>query len=96
MSSKRHFSCEVLGRWACSTWSEVSNNGGDPFDVVVIGAGMFGGYIADKLYRRGENLGLRVLVIDARGVSAYNPCAKPAPPETEEAGTARLLEQFLL
>jgi choline dehydrogenase-like flavoprotein len=59
------FSHDVLGRWACSTWPEVSNNGGDPFDVVVIGAGMFGGYIADKLYRRGENLGLRVLVIDA-------------------------------
>jgi choline dehydrogenase-like flavoprotein len=59
------FSHDVLGRWVCSTWSEVSNNGGDPFDVVVIGAGMFGGYIADKLYRRSENLGLRVLVVEA-------------------------------
>jgi choline dehydrogenase-like flavoprotein len=59
------FSHDVLGRWACSTWPEVRDNGGDPFDVVVIGAGMFGGYIADKLYRRGENLGLRVLVVDA-------------------------------
>lgn len=59
------FSHDVLGRWVCSTWPEVSNNGGDPFDVVVIGAGMFGGYIADKLYRRGENFGLRVLVLEA-------------------------------
>ncbi|HYM07257.1 MAG TPA: family 16 glycoside hydrolase [Terriglobales bacterium] len=59
------FSHDVLGRWVCSTWPEVSNNGGDPFDIVVIGAGMFGGYIADKLYRRGENLGLRVLVVEA-------------------------------
>jgi choline dehydrogenase-like flavoprotein len=59
------FSHDVLGRWMCSTWSEVSNNGGDPFDVVVVGAGMFGGYIADKLYRRGENVGLRVLVVEA-------------------------------
>jgi hypothetical protein len=59
------FSHDVLGRWVCSTWPEVSNNGGDPFDVVVIGAGMFGGYIADKLYRRAENLGLRVLVVEA-------------------------------
>ncbi|WP_243361118.1 family 16 glycoside hydrolase [Fundidesulfovibrio terrae] len=59
------FSFDVLGRWICSTWPEVSNNGGDPFDIVVIGAGMFGGYIADKLYRRAENLGLRVLVLDA-------------------------------
>src|SRR5438067_2444552 len=59
------FSHDVLGRWACSTWPEVSNNGGDPFDIVVIGAGMFGGYIADKLYRDGENIGLRVLVVEA-------------------------------
>jgi choline dehydrogenase-like flavoprotein len=49
----------------CSSWPEVSTNGGDPFDVVVIGAGMFGGYIADKIYRRGEQIGLRVLVVDA-------------------------------
>ena len=55
----------MLSRWVCSTWPEVSNNGGDPFDVVVIGAGMFGGYIADKIYRRGENIGLRVLIVDA-------------------------------
>jgi choline dehydrogenase-like flavoprotein len=59
------FSHDVLGRWVCSTWDEVRNNGGDPFDVVVIGAGMFGGYIADKLYRHGENIGLRILVIEA-------------------------------
>jgi len=59
------FSHDVLGRWVCSTWPEVSNNGGDPFDVVVIGAGMFGGYIADKIYRRAENIGLRVLVVEA-------------------------------
>src|SRR6266850_6432261 len=59
------FSHDMLGRWVCSNWLEVSNNGGDPYDVVVIGAGMFGGYIADKLYRRGENLGLRVLVVEA-------------------------------
>src|SRR5438552_3169165 len=59
------FSYDMLGRWACSSWPEISNNGGDPFDVVVIGAGMFGGYIADKLYRQGENIGLRVLLLDA-------------------------------
>jgi len=59
------FSYDILGRWACSTWQEVANNGGDPFDVVVIGAGMFGGYIAEKLYRRGEGVGLRVLLLDA-------------------------------
>src|SRR5215470_10545226 len=59
------FSHDVLGRWVCSTWQEVNNNGGDPFDVVVIGAGMFGGYIADKIYRGGEKFGLRVLIVEA-------------------------------
>jgi choline dehydrogenase-like flavoprotein len=59
------FSYDVLGRYVCNTWDEVVQNGGDPFDVVVIGAGMFGGYIADKLYRFGEDIGLRILVIDA-------------------------------
>ncbi len=29
------FSLDVLGRWVCSSWPEVSGNGGDPFDVVV-------------------------------------------------------------
>lgn len=59
------FSFDVLGRWACSTWPEVSNNGGDPFDVVVIGAGMFGAYLADKLYRHAETIGLRILIVEA-------------------------------
>src|SRR5438067_1525578 len=59
------FSLDVLGRWVCGSWAEVSGNGGDPFDAVVIGAGMFGGYIADKLYRRGEQIGLRILIVDA-------------------------------
>src|SRR5205823_5447761 len=59
------FSHDVLGRWCCASWSEVSYNGGDPFDVVVIGAGMFGGYIAEKLYRHANNIGLRVLVVEA-------------------------------
>jgi hypothetical protein len=27
------FSQDVLGRWVCSTWPEVSGNGGDPFDA---------------------------------------------------------------
>jgi choline dehydrogenase-like flavoprotein len=59
------FSHDVLGRWVCSSWDEVNGNGGDPFDVVVIGAGMYGGYIADKLYRRGETAGLRILIVEA-------------------------------
>lgn len=59
------FSRDVIGRYVCNSWSEVAGNGGDPFDVVVIGAGMFGGYIADKLHRFGEDIGLRILILDA-------------------------------
>jgi choline dehydrogenase-like flavoprotein len=43
------------------------NNGGRPIDVVVIGAGMFGAYIADKIYRSGGDQNLRVLQLDAGG-----------------------------
>src|SRR2546421_10974039 len=56
------FSIDVQGRYICSTWDEAVNNGGVPFDAVVIGAGMFGAYCAEKIYR---NSGLRVLVLDA-------------------------------
>src|SRR5712692_8866139 len=56
------FSIDVLGRYICSTWDEAINNGGAAFDAVIIGAGMFGAYGAEKIYR-GSNL--RVLVLDA-------------------------------
>ena len=53
------FAHDVLGRYACNTWEEIQaaqNAGGYPFDAVVIGAGMFGGYLAERLYRLGESL----------------------------------------
>jgi hypothetical protein len=56
------FSLDVLGRYICSTWDEATQNGGVGFDAVVIGAGMFGAYCAEKLYRHSN---LRVLVLDA-------------------------------
>jgi len=56
------FSIDVPARYVCSTWDEATNNGGVPFDVVVIGAGMFGAYCAEKIFR---NSNLRVLVLDA-------------------------------
>lgn len=59
------FSHDLLGRWVCDSWTEAIQNGGRPFDVVVIGGGMHGGYCAEKLYRFGEGVGLRVLVLDA-------------------------------
>lgn len=56
---------DALSRFVCNTWDEAINNGGRPFDVIVIGAGMFGGYCAEKVYRDGAANGLRVLVLEA-------------------------------
>jgi choline dehydrogenase-like flavoprotein len=57
-----NFSIDVLGRYICNTFDEAVNNGGRPFDAIVIGAGMFGAYCAEKIYRKGN---MRVLVLDA-------------------------------
>jgi hypothetical protein len=65
---KTAFAEDVLGRYVCNDWDEVMASladGGFPFDVIVIGAGMFGAYCAEKLYRRGTGIGLRVLLFDA-------------------------------
>ena len=56
------FSIDVLGRYICNSFDEAINNGGRPFDAIVIGAGMFGAYCAEKIYRKGN---MRVLVLDA-------------------------------
>ena len=64
------FSYDVLGRYVCNDWLEVEaqiQDGGFPFDAVVIGAGMFVGYCAEKLYRHGADANLRILVLDAGG-----------------------------
>jgi hypothetical protein len=58
------FSLDVSGRYICNTYDEAVNNGGFPFDAIVIGAGMFGAYIAEKIYRFGAG-NLRVLVLEA-------------------------------
>lgn len=63
------FSIDVSGRYICSTWEEATNNGGVPFDVVVIGAGMFGAYCAEKVYR---NSNLRVLLLEAGHTSSLS------------------------
>ena len=59
------FSKDLIGRYVCSSIDEVLAAGGRPFDVVVIGAGMFGAYAAEKIYRHGAEQNLRVLVLDA-------------------------------
>src|SRR5215212_4233522 len=56
------FSHDIPGRFICSTWPEAVENGGVQPDVVIIGAGMFGAYCAEKIYRHAN---LRVLVLDA-------------------------------
>ena len=57
------FSIDALGRLVCNTWEEATENGGSPFDVVVIGSGMYGAYLATKINRLAPNK--RVLVLEA-------------------------------
>lgn len=57
------FSIDALGRFVCSTWDEATLNGGPPFSVVVVGAGMYGAYCAAKIFRRSPTA--RVLLLDA-------------------------------
>ncbi|HYZ61156.1 MAG TPA: hypothetical protein VE650_01780, partial [Acetobacteraceae bacterium] len=62
------FSHDILGRYICNTWAELEQqraDGGYPFDAVVIGAGMFGGYIGERLYRHGAGQAARILLIEA-------------------------------
>ncbi|MGF1524849.1 MAG: family 16 glycoside hydrolase [Leptolyngbyaceae cyanobacterium] len=67
------FSNDILGRYFCNTLDEaIQSNEGKPFDVVVIGSGMYGSYIASKLYfwsKREDELGkanrLKILVLEA-------------------------------
>jgi len=58
------FSIDVLGRYICNTYDEAVNNGGFPFDAIVIGAGMYGACVAEKIYRLGQGK-LRVLILEA-------------------------------
>jgi choline dehydrogenase-like flavoprotein len=62
------FSYDVMGRYICNNWQEIlaaQGLGSYPFDAVVIGAGMYGAYCAEKLYRRGSPHALRILVLEA-------------------------------
>lgn len=55
------FTVDVLGRYICSLWHEAVHSGGASFDAIVIGAGMYGAYCAQRLYRMGK----RVLLLEA-------------------------------
>jgi choline dehydrogenase-like flavoprotein len=56
---------DVLGRFVCNTWDEATVGGSRSFDAIVIGAGMFGAYSAEKIYRWGAANNLKVLVLEA-------------------------------
>jgi choline dehydrogenase-like flavoprotein len=62
------FAYDVMARYTCNDWAEVQaalTDGGFPFDAVVIGCGMLGGFIAEKLFHAGAGLGFRILVLEA-------------------------------
>jgi NAD(P)H-hydrate repair Nnr-like enzyme with NAD(P)H-hydrate dehydratase domain len=61
------FTIDLIGRFVCNTWDDAVNSVGSSFDVVVIGAGMHGGYCAEKIYRFAKESGkkVRILVLDA-------------------------------
>lgn len=69
------FTRDVLGRFILNTWDEATSDSAG-IDVVVLGAGLYGGYCASKIYQlsraalgpsyaRGRFDALRVLVLDA-------------------------------
>jgi Domain of Unknown Function (DUF1080)/GMC oxidoreductase len=67
------FGTDILGQDFCNTLDDaIKSTESRPFDVVVVGSGMYGSYIASKLYywsKRKEELGeehrLKVLVLEA-------------------------------
>ena len=61
------FTTDVLGRLICNTWTEATQNGGAPFDVVVIGAGAYGAYCAAKIFR--DHPHARILLLEAGGLT---------------------------
>ena len=65
------FSQNILARYFCNTLDEAQQSSdAKPFDVVVIGSGMYGAFIATELYRLskkqlGFNNRLRILILEA-------------------------------
>src|SRR5260370_16722685 len=80
---------DVVSRYICNNWQEIAAAQGPgtyPFDVIVIGAGMFGGYCAEKLYRLGRWSPLRVLMLDAGPFLLQSHIQNPPPPLAPKAG----------
>jgi Domain of Unknown Function (DUF1080)/GMC oxidoreductase len=67
-----NFSLDGISRFVCNTYSEIldaQRQGNWQFDVIVVGSGMYGGYVASKLSRpqSSEKVspGFRILVLEA-------------------------------
>lgn len=62
------FTFDVVSRFICNTLDEIElqqNAGGRPFDVIIVGSGMYGGSAAAKLFDLGRDQDIRILVIEA-------------------------------
>ncbi len=85
------FTFDVVGRYICNNWQEIvaaQAAGAYPFDAVVIGAGMFGAYCAEKLYRSGSASALRILLVDA--TCPNNSVGRSVAPIISERATTRV------
>ncbi|MAX39314.1 family 16 glycoside hydrolase [Gimesia sp.] len=52
------FSVDGVARFACNTWEELEDaRGTRGFDIVIVGSGMYGAYLAAKLHEFGQALG---------------------------------------
>src|SRR5690242_3759958 len=54
---------DALSRHICNTWEEATGNGGAAFSAVVVGAGMYGAYLATRLFRQSPDA--RILLLEA-------------------------------
>ena len=63
------FSIDGTARFVCNTWEEIqAAKGSQGYDIVIIGSGMYGAYLASKLFKFGEELGPaapRIVVLEA-------------------------------
>jgi choline dehydrogenase-like flavoprotein len=84
-SERMPFAGDLNDHGICNSWINAINPQGPfpgaPFDVIVLGAGMHGGYCAEKIYRFARESGksLRILVLDAG--SLFFRQHEPGPPK---------------
>jgi choline dehydrogenase-like flavoprotein len=66
------FTKDVMGRWVCNTLTEALDSanpgihpGAQPFDVIIVGGGSFGGVFAQHVFGQDSSRRHRVLVLEA-------------------------------